>query len=68
MFYGHLVEFMAICQLVKSGNLVYFLSFGLLFREKSGDPKGYYVSETNPNMQNANVPNVTVPNFDKTAL
>jgi hypothetical protein len=43
IFYGHLVHFTVLCYIlwtfgIVSGNLVYFSRFGILYREKSGNP------------------------------
>jgi hypothetical protein len=43
IFYGHLVHFMVFCYIlwtfgVVCGNLVYFSHFGILYKEKSGNP------------------------------
>jgi hypothetical protein len=43
--YGHLVHFTVFCNIlwtfgIVCGNLVYFPSFGILFKEKSGNPAG----------------------------
>jgi hypothetical protein len=43
IYYGHLVQFMVFCYMlwtfgVVCGNSVYFSRFGILHREKSGNP------------------------------
>jgi hypothetical protein len=43
IFYGHLVRFMAIWYILRTfvifyGNLVYFPRYGMLYKEKSGNP------------------------------
>jgi hypothetical protein len=42
--YGHLVHFTVICYIlwtfgIVRGNLVYFSRFGIMYREKSGNPE-----------------------------
>jgi hypothetical protein len=43
IFYGHLVHFTAFCYIlctfgIVRGNLVFFSRFGILYKEKSGNP------------------------------
>jgi hypothetical protein len=43
IFYGHLVHFMVFCYILETfgtvrGNFVYFSRFGILYKEKSGNP------------------------------
>jgi hypothetical protein len=43
IFYGQLVHFTVFCYIlwtfgIVRGNLVYFLRFGMLYKEKSGNP------------------------------
>jgi hypothetical protein len=48
IFYGHLVHFTVFCCIlwtvdIVRGNLVYFSRFGILYKEKSGNPDLHHI-------------------------